>query len=193
LRDKIIPEFERLHGPEFQALIMVDNLQGHAAYLADELLVSKMNLNPGGAQARLHNGWFINAEGERIMQAMIFPTEHLSNPDQPKGMKQILMERGLCRAGLKKECKKPGCDPDATTCCATRILSLQPNFQEQKSLVQEMIEAASHLCIFLPKFYCELNFIEFFRGAVKKYLREHCDYTYTGLQKNLRMHLPQSI
>src|SRR5882762_4494847 len=43
LRDKIIPKFERLHGPEYQALIMVDNSQGHAAYPADALLVSKMN------------------------------------------------------------------------------------------------------------------------------------------------------
>ena len=33
---------------------------------------------------------------------------------------------------------------------------------EQKSSVQEVIEAAGHLCIFLPKFHCELNFIEFF-------------------------------
>jgi hypothetical protein len=116
---------------------------------------------------------------------MIFPPDHTNNPDQPKGMKQVLTERGLCQPGLRKDCKKPGCDPDATACCATCILSLQPDFQEQKSLVQETIEAASHLCIFLPKFHCELNFIEFFWGAVKKYLREHCDYTYTGLQKNL--------
>ena len=33
---------------------------------------------------------------------------------------------------------------------------------ELKSSVQEVIEAAGHLCIFSPKFYCELNFIEFF-------------------------------
>jgi hypothetical protein len=68
------------------------------------------------------------------------------------------------------ECKKPKCNPNATECCATQILSLQPDFQEQKSLVQEVIEDAGHLCIFLPKFHCELNFIEFFWGAVKKYL-----------------------
>ena len=59
---------------------------------------------------------------------------------------------------------------------------LQPDFEEQKSLVQETIEAAGHLCIFLLKFYCELNFIEFFWEAVKKYLQEHCDYTYNGLR-----------
>ena len=54
-----------------------------------------------------------------------------------------------------------------------------------KSLVQEVMEAAGLICIFLPKFHCELNFIEFFWGAMKKYLQEYCDYTYSGLQKNI--------
>src|SRR6202050_2276727 len=59
------------------------------------------------------------------------------------------------------------------------------DFREQKSLVQEVIEAAGHICIFLPKFHCELNFIEFFWGAVKKYLQEHCDDTFNTLKTNL--------
>ena len=64
-------------------------------------------------------------------------------------------------------------------------LEHQPDFLAQRSLVQETIEAAGHLCIFLPKFHCELNFIEYFWGAVKHYLCEHCNYTHAGLQENL--------
>jgi hypothetical protein len=48
-----------------------------------------------------------------------------------------------------------------------------------------VIEAARHLCIILPKFHCELAFIEFFWGMVKKYLRENCDYTFDTLKENL--------
>ncbi|KIJ35023.1 hypothetical protein M422DRAFT_181242 [Sphaerobolus stellatus SS14] len=66
-----------------------------------------------------------------------------------------------------------------------RILDLQPDFQEQKSLIQEVIEGVGHLCIFLPKFHCEPNFIEFFWGAVKRYLRENSDSTFKTLQENM--------
>jgi hypothetical protein len=40
LTEKIIPVFGNVHGPGYQALIMVDNSQGHSAYAADALLVS---------------------------------------------------------------------------------------------------------------------------------------------------------
>ena len=56
---------------------------------------------------------------------------------------------------------------------------------KQKSLIQETIKAAGHLCLFLPKFHCELNPIEYFWGMVKKYLCDHCDYSFDGLKENL--------
>ena len=67
-------------------------------------------------------------------------------------------------------------------CCNKWILEYQPDFQGQKSLVQETILALGHLCLVLLKFHCELNFIEFFWGAVKKYL---CDYTFDTLKENM--------
>jgi hypothetical protein len=55
---RVIPEFEfekfeRLHGPGYQALIMVDNSQGHGIYALDALLTQDMNYKPGGAQPKL--------------------------------------------------------------------------------------------------------------------------------------------
>ncbi|KAF9042041.1 hypothetical protein BJ165DRAFT_1323056, partial [Panaeolus papilionaceus] len=92
LKEKIIPEFEQLHGPAYQALFLVDNLQGHCAYAEDALLASRMNFKPGGKQACLQQGWYFNDQGEKIMQDMVFPLDHPEFLDQPKGMKQVLIE-----------------------------------------------------------------------------------------------------
>jgi hypothetical protein len=185
LKDKIIPAFEAVHGTGYQALIMVDNSQGHSAYAENALVVSWMNVNPGGKQARMRDGWFTHPEtGEKVIQPMVFARDHAEFPDLPKGMRHVLKERGIITTGLRGKCKS-ACDPEATACCCRRILENQPDFKAQQSLVQEIIEAAGHLCIFLPKFHCELNFIEFFWGAVKRYLRDHCDYTFDTLKENM--------
>ena len=126
LKEKIIPDFERLHGPEYQVLIMVDNSQGYGIYASDALLTQDMNFNHAGSQPRLQDGWFFNGLGEKVVQHMIFPTDYPTFPDKSKGMKQILTERGLFQAKLKMQCKKPDCDPDVTDCCAKRIINLQP-------------------------------------------------------------------
>jgi hypothetical protein len=183
LREKIIPEFESAHGAGYQAFFLIDNSQGHSAYSEDALVVSRMNVNPGGKQARMHDSWFIR-DGQKITQSMIYPPDHPEYPNEPKGIKAVLNERGLYQTKLRGKCPRK-CEAGVTNCCNKHILELQPDFQQQKSLVQEVIEAAGHLCIFLPKFHCELNFIEFFWGVVKKYLRDNCDYTFDTLKENM--------
>jgi hypothetical protein len=126
-----------------------------------------MNLRLGGKQACLQDGWYMLGN-EKIVQSMNFPANHPTYPNKPKGMKAVLEEHSLWTVGLLMDCKT--CDLMATHCCAKHILDLQPDFVAQTSLVQEVIMTAGHLCIFLLKFHCELNFIEFFWGAVKKYL-----------------------
>ena len=140
-----------------------------------------MNLWPGRKQANMHDGWFIR-DGMKVTQSTSFGQEHPEFPNQPKGMKVILEEHGLWRVGLVMKCKD-ACTSD--TCCACCIIKCQPDFKEQQSLVQETIDAAGHYCIFLLKYHCELNFIEYFWGATKWYLRNNCNYTFSTLQENM--------
>ena len=59
LVERIIPALEHAHSPSYQALIMVDNSQGHSAYSTDALLTSRMNMKPYGKQARMQDGWYM--------------------------------------------------------------------------------------------------------------------------------------
>ncbi len=165
LREKIIPAFERKHPKEqYQALFLIDNSQGHAAYAQDALIASRMNLKPGGKQALMRNGWYMH-NNLKISQSMVYESDHPEFPGLQKGMRDILKEWGLWRSHLLMQCKD-GVHDETTpdSCCALRILENQPDFKEQRSLVQEVIKEAGHLCIFLPKYHCELNFIEHFWG-----------------------------
>lgn len=121
-------------------MVLVDNSQGHSCYAPDALRASKMNMNPGGAQPRMRDGWYMQ-NGEKVTQSMIFPPDHPDHPNQPKGMKAVLKERGLWHAKLLMKCKD-GCQDTAKDCCALRILERQPDFVAQKSRVQEIIETA---------------------------------------------------
>src|SRR6266498_5944037 len=125
-----------------------------------------------------------------IRKSMIFSSDHPKYPNQPKGIKQILIERGLWHNSLHLECqlckgKNKVIDSTRINYCARRIMSLQPDFLTQKSELETVIEEAGHKCIFYPKFHCELNFIEMYWGAAKRYTREYCDYTWNGLQKTV--------
>jgi transposase len=132
----------------------------------------------------MRDGWFFH-NGQETTQPMVFLPSHPEFPNMPKGAKVVLHERGLWRAGLNLRCGKGGCNNDWTDCCAKQILDHQPDFQAQKSLVQETIEGTGHTCVFLPKYHCEINFIEYFWGVVKHYLQEHCDYSFTTLKLNM--------
>jgi hypothetical protein len=57
--------------------------------------------------------------------------------------------------------------PDDEWCCMHRVLVLQEDFRSEKPLIQSIIESAGHICIFLPRFHCELNPIEMLWGYGK--------------------------
>ncbi|KAG2108725.1 uncharacterized protein F5147DRAFT_745701 [Suillus discolor] len=83
LSDKIILTFEHIYGLGYQALFLINNPQGHSAYAKDALLVSRMNINPGGKQAHMRPGWFMH-NGMRIEQNMIFSPNHPQFLNEPK-------------------------------------------------------------------------------------------------------------
>ena len=58
-------------------------------------------------------------------------------------------------------------------CCLYWILSLQADFANKKPMIQHYIESQGHVCMFLPKFHCELNPIEMLWGFMRysKYSR----------------------
>lgn len=53
-------------------------------------------------------------------------------------------------------------------CCLTCMLGQQADFRAQKSMLDQVISDAGHRCLFLPKFHCELNPIEYYWGWVKQ-------------------------
>jgi hypothetical protein len=84
---------------------------------------------------------------------------------------------------------RPGCPPleemPETGCCATKLMSFQHDFKEQKGWLEEALEAEHQEVIFYPKFHCELNFIKRFWCLCKHYTQEHCTYLFEGLRETL--------
>ena len=84
-------------------------------------------------------------------------------------MAVILEERGLIEESkLRAECKDFKCPPGATHCCCRRALFNQPDFVNVESQLESVCEAQGFQVIFLPKFHCELNFIEQCWGYAKR-------------------------
>ena len=61
----------------------------------------------------------------------------------------------------------PTSDDSDMWCCMERILTLQEDFRTEKPLIQSIIERSGHICLFLPRFHCELNPIEMLWGYGK--------------------------
>ncbi|QRV98629.1 DDE family endonuclease [Ceratobasidium sp. AG-Ba] len=74
--------------------------------------------------------------------------------------------RSFLDTGLDEELPQFQARP--ANCCMLRCLSLQQDFLDEKPRIQHIIEDAGHICMFLPKFHCELNPIEMYWGYAKQ-------------------------
>jgi hypothetical protein len=121
-------------------------------------------------------------------QPFYFADDHPSMPEWFKGMETIIRERGLWpERGLAAQCPEFHCPPGRTDCCCRRLLFTQPDFEAQKSQLQEVIEERGHICDFYPKYHCELNFIEQYWGAAKfRYRAAHRPATAADMEKAVK-------
>lgn len=177
MKESAIPIFEEAH-PGKTALFVFDQSSAHASMGDDALNVSRMNSEEGTTS----KSWvpmkatYIPPDAPNVAdrnrpQEMSFMRD---GKLQPKGMRRVLrvsisaisytdeQERGYEVASKLKICNKNrgGCPADGSECSMTAMLLRQQDFREQKSVLEQTITGAGHLCIFLPKYHCELNPIE---------------------------------
>ena len=145
----------------YKVIWIFDHSSCHGAYADDALLASRMNAKPGGKQTKLRD---TNWDGQ--VQRMVF------NVGVPKGLIQVLKERGRYRKGMVLDEMRAE-------------ISGHPDFKNEKTKIEHFLNGKGYSCIFLPKFHCELNPIERCWGQAKRYTRAHCNYTIGGLRKNV--------
>lgn len=187
--------------PDFEHLLMYDNATTHLKRADDALSARKMPKNipkPGtnwGIEVSKHNpitGKVVyrpdgSIEKTKILmkdgrldngepQPLYFPADH---PDKNlqgrfKGMAVILQDRGFGdMSKVPASCKNFKCKPGETRCCCRRILYNQPDFADAESLLETNCRSRGIHVVFLPKFHCELNFIEQCWGRAKAIYRTY--------------------
>ncbi|KAJ7589230.1 hypothetical protein C8J56DRAFT_1048857 [Mycena floridula] len=168
--DHAIDIFEERTNSLAVALFLFDNAPSHQKHAPDALSAHKMPKKPNDGQTQVKDGPkmrpAILADG--TIQHLYFPDDHAEFPGWFKGMEQIICKRGLwLSGGLNAQCEGFKCEAGKTDCCCCRLLFNQPDFVNQKSCLQELVERRGHICDFYPKYHCELNFIKQYWGAAK--------------------------
>jgi len=154
--DQAMEIFEEAH-PDCVALFVFDQSLAHASLGPDALCAFDMNKSNGGGQRKQKDTVVpMNNPCEEFHGK---PQRMTTTAGEAKGLKQTLEERGFNTQGMRAKCS-PVCHIENTNCCMARLLSRQDDFRLQESLLEQKIKARGHMCVFLPKFHCELNPIE---------------------------------
>ena len=156
--EKAVDIFEKIH-PEAKGIFLFDNAPSHRKVATDALNVDKMNVHPGGKQPVMRDTVW-----EGLVQKLV------GEDGVPKGMKVIQEERGVNTKGMKAKDMR-------------ELLKTYSDFTAQKTLLEDYIEQRGHICMFYPKFYCELSPIKCVWCQAKKHTRAYADGTITRLRK----------
>jgi hypothetical protein len=154
--DRAIEIFEEAH-PNCVALFLFDHSSAHASLGQDALRAFNMNKRNGGKKIKQKDT--VIPMNNPTVECCGKPQKMTTDAGEPKGLQQTLEERGFDVRGMRMKCS-PVCPFENNDCCMARLLSKQDDFRNQISLLEEKIRARGHICVFLPKFHCELNPIE---------------------------------
>ena len=196
--------------PDEDHVLVFDNATTHLKRAEGALSATKMTKNPSAnfhvlvndvgddgkarytpdgkiLKKKIHMG---NTTFNGVEQPLYFPDDP-SHPHagQFKGMSVILQERGFVdEAKLKAQCgtKMSDCKPPAIACCCRWVLYNQPDFVNIESILETEAWEKGFRVLFLPKFHCELNFIEQCWGAGKRaYRLKDASSSEAVLEKNV--------
>ncbi|CAM9903336.1 unnamed protein product, partial [Heterosigma akashiwo] len=201
----MVSVYEYLY-PDHKLVFTFDYSQCHDCLPDDALAAGRMNVGPGGknqllnmrpAQATRDYGPGKNYPDG--LKAGEFQCMYFQEGDEPpdnmdvetdaglrdweamlatptlKGMKYIIQEWGLYKVGMTKNGGKE-----------------RPEFRNQKSKFHEVLEPRGHVCLFSPKYHCELQAVERIWGKSKYYVRKYCKYTWASLKENIPVSLSET-
>jgi hypothetical protein len=154
-----------------------------------------MNKSDGGKQRKQRDTMIpLNNPGHSVHDKV----QKMTNEDgTPKGLRSILTVRGFDVRQLQAKCS-----PVTLSFRERELLHGTSSFtarwlrsSNQESMLEILIKKTGHLCIFLPKFHCELNPIEMVSGLLHLNVRDSdsepsywqywgsCKYRYRERQK----------
>ena len=116
IQEKALPIAQPLY-PEYQIIIMFDNIKSHAVFAKNALRVGNMSKGVGGVQSFLRDRWYEKNQ-QRQIQPMWYSELNSKGVEIriQKGIQQVLEKRNLWPSkGLKLKCPKPKCN-----CCVEK-------------------------------------------------------------------------
>jgi hypothetical protein len=113
--------------------------------------------------------WMDDAQfADGTPQPLYFPEGH-EHAGVFKGMAVILEEHGFANASkIHAKCKGFKCEPSATDCCCHWLLYSQPDFAQVSTILEAIFNSHGFQVKLLPKFHCELYFIQQCWGYAKQ-------------------------
>ena len=187
IHDSVFPK-------RFKLCIVIDWSQGHAAAAADALLAERMNVNPGGKQPHLKhtfhphmlNGFAVQRPRAILCspgcdQCQAAFDAHGHNPEFQsigrKGLKEVLLERGLLRVGMVQQNMI-----EALRQCADFSMA-QP---WDRAYITSFMASRGHRALFGVKYHAELAWIERVWMWEKQLVRPRLDGSLPTLTKLLQ-------